>query len=93
MAKRMFLKFGQIKTDGLQIRAVIVKDVVREYAEAEREALELMRADKHLSARTRAEEILRRDPDSIAGHFGLFGFEQSYLDEVDANLGELLATT
>ncbi len=30
---------------------------------------------------------------SIAGHFGLFGFEQSYLDEVDANLGELLATT
>lgn len=37
MAKRMFLKFGQIKTDGLQIRAVIVKDAVREYAEAERE--------------------------------------------------------
>ncbi|MFZ2502927.1 MAG: alpha/beta fold hydrolase [Nocardioides sp.] len=29
---------------------------------------------------------------SIAGHFGLFGFEQSYLDEVDAALGELLAT-
>jgi homoserine O-acetyltransferase len=29
---------------------------------------------------------------SVAGHFGLFGWEQSYLDEVDANLGELLAT-
>ena len=28
---------------------------------------------------------------SIAGHFGLFGFEQSYLDEVDQHLGELLA--
>lgn len=37
MSKKMFLKFGQIKTDGLQIRAVIVKDAVREYAEAERE--------------------------------------------------------
>ena len=29
---------------------------------------------------------------SIAGHFGLFGFEQSYLDEVDSALKELLAT-
>ncbi|MBM6401825.1 alpha/beta fold hydrolase [Phycicoccus sonneratiae] len=29
---------------------------------------------------------------SIAGHFGLFGFEQSYLDEVDAHLRELLET-
>ncbi|WP_404350626.1 alpha/beta fold hydrolase [Phycicoccus jejuensis] len=29
---------------------------------------------------------------SIAGHFGLFGFEQSYLDEVDAHLRELLDT-
>ncbi len=29
---------------------------------------------------------------SIAGHFGLFGFEQSYLDEVDAALRDLLAT-
>lgn len=29
---------------------------------------------------------------SIAGHFGLFGFEQSYLDEVDTNLKELLDT-
>lgn len=28
---------------------------------------------------------------SIAGHFGLFGFEQAYLDEVDAVLSELLA--
>ena len=28
---------------------------------------------------------------SIAGHFGLFGFEQSFLDEVDQNLKELLA--
>ncbi|MGC5585042.1 alpha/beta fold hydrolase [Ornithinimicrobium sp. W1665] len=27
---------------------------------------------------------------SIAGHFGLFGFEESYLGEVDANLKELL---
>lgn len=27
---------------------------------------------------------------SIAGHFGLFGFEQSYLDELDAHLKELL---
>ena len=27
---------------------------------------------------------------SIAGHFGLFGFEQTYLDAVDANLRELL---
>jgi homoserine O-acetyltransferase len=29
---------------------------------------------------------------SIAGHFGLFGFEKTYLDEVDRNLGELLDT-
>jgi homoserine O-acetyltransferase/O-succinyltransferase len=29
---------------------------------------------------------------SVAGHFGLFGFEQTYLDEVDAALGELLGT-
>lgn len=29
---------------------------------------------------------------TIGGHFGLFGFEQSYLDEVDAHLVELLAT-
>ena len=29
---------------------------------------------------------------SIAGHFGLFGFEPAYLSEVDRNLGELLAT-
>ncbi len=28
---------------------------------------------------------------SIAGHFGLFGFEQTYLAEVDRNLTELLA--
>jgi homoserine O-acetyltransferase len=28
---------------------------------------------------------------SIAGHFGLFGFEQSYLDEVDRHLSDLLA--
>ena len=28
---------------------------------------------------------------SIAGHFGLFGFEQSYLDEVDQHLKDLLA--
>ena len=28
---------------------------------------------------------------SIAGHFGLFGFEESYLAEVDDNLRELLA--
>ncbi len=28
---------------------------------------------------------------SIAGHFGLFGFEQSYLAEVDRHLGDLLA--
>ena len=27
---------------------------------------------------------------SIAGHFGLFGFEKAYLDEVDRNLTELL---
>ncbi|SHF83376.1 alpha/beta fold hydrolase [Geodermatophilus nigrescens] len=27
---------------------------------------------------------------SIAGHFGLFGFEKTYLDEVDRNLTELL---
>lgn len=27
---------------------------------------------------------------SVAGHFGLFGFEQSYLDELDTNLKELL---
>jgi homoserine O-acetyltransferase len=27
---------------------------------------------------------------SIAGHFGLFGFEQTFLDAVDANLRELL---
>ncbi len=30
---------------------------------------------------------------SIAGHLGLFGFEQSYLDEVDGHLRELLATS
>lgn len=29
---------------------------------------------------------------SIAGHFGLFGFEPSYVEEVDRNLSELLAT-
>ena len=29
---------------------------------------------------------------TVAGHFGLFGFEQSYLDEVDGNLKELFAT-
>ncbi|GAA2888698.1 alpha/beta fold hydrolase [Pseudonocardia halophobica] len=29
---------------------------------------------------------------SIAGHFGLFGFEQSYLQEVDDNLTELLSS-
>ena len=29
---------------------------------------------------------------SIAGHFGLFGFEESYLTELDDNLKELLAT-
>ena len=29
---------------------------------------------------------------SIAGHFGLFGFEQTYLDELDAHLKELLET-
>lgn len=29
---------------------------------------------------------------SIAGHWGLFGFEQSYLDELDAHLSELLET-
>ncbi|KQS60158.1 hypothetical protein ASG36_04025 [Geodermatophilus sp. Leaf369] len=28
---------------------------------------------------------------SIAGHFGLFGFEKTYLDAVDSNLSELLA--
>jgi homoserine O-acetyltransferase len=28
----------------------------------------------------------------VAGHFGLFGFEPSYLEEVDAHLSELLAT-
>ena len=28
---------------------------------------------------------------SIAGHFGLFGFEKTYLDAVDTNLSELLA--
>jgi homoserine O-acetyltransferase len=28
---------------------------------------------------------------TVAGHFGLFGFEQSYLEEVDANLKELFA--
>lgn len=36
---------------------------------AEREALELSRGDKHLSARTRAEEVLKNDPDSIIGHY------------------------
>lgn len=38
-------------------------------SEAEREALSLSRDDKHLTARTRAEAILERDPDSIIGHF------------------------
>ncbi|MDO5740315.1 MAG: alpha/beta fold hydrolase [Ornithinimicrobium sp.] len=33
-----------------------------------------------------------RELHSIAGHFGLFGFQSSYLEEVDAHLGELLAT-
>jgi homoserine O-acetyltransferase/O-succinyltransferase len=28
---------------------------------------------------------------TIGGHFGLFGFEQSYLDEVDGHLRDLLA--
>lgn len=30
---------------------------------------------------------------SIAGHFGLFGFEPSYVEEVDRNLAELLETS
>lgn len=30
---------------------------------------------------------------SVCGHFGLFGFEQSYLAEVDRNLSELLETS
>ena len=29
---------------------------------------------------------------SVAGHFGLFGFEQTYLDALDGHLRELLAT-
>ena len=29
---------------------------------------------------------------AVAGHFGLFGSEQSYLDEVDTNRKELFAT-
>ena len=29
---------------------------------------------------------------SVAGHFGLFGFEKTYLDELDAALTDLLAT-
>ena len=29
---------------------------------------------------------------TVPGHFGLFGFEQSYLDEVDTNRKELFAT-
>lgn len=42
-----------------------------------------------------AEQSLIKDSElrvlpSIAGHFGLFGFEQTYLDAVDANLRELL---
>jgi homoserine O-acetyltransferase len=28
---------------------------------------------------------------TIGGHFGLFGFEQSYLDEVDGHLRDLRA--
>lgn len=44
-----------------------------------------------------AEQALTPDSElrvlpSIAGHFGLFGFEQTYLDAVDTNLKELLAT-
>ena len=30
---------------------------------------------------------------SVAGHFGLFGFEQSYLDEVDDHLGDLIGAS
>ncbi len=42
-----------------------------------------------------AEQALIKDSElrvlpSIAGHFGLFGFEPAYLAEVDRNLGELL---
>ena len=36
--KKMFIPVEQIKTDGLQMRAKIDMDVVREYAESEREA-------------------------------------------------------
>ena len=35
----------------------------------ETEALELSRKDKSLTARTKAEEILKRDPDSIGAHY------------------------
>ena len=37
----------------------------------EREAYDLFSAEKYLTARTRAEEALRLDPDSIVGHFVL----------------------
>ncbi|MHA2790150.1 alpha/beta fold hydrolase [Corynebacterium sp. S7] len=30
--------------------------------------------------------------DSVCGHFGLFGFEQSYFEQVDAHLNELFST-
>ncbi len=39
--------------------------------EDERTALELSRDDKHLSARTKADEILKRDPNSAVAHFVL----------------------
>jgi uncharacterized ParB-like nuclease family protein len=38
MSKRVHLSIDAIKTDGLQMRAALNKDVVREYAEAERES-------------------------------------------------------
>jgi len=37
MAKKMFIELDEIRTDGLQMRAQINNDVVREYAEEERE--------------------------------------------------------
>jgi hypothetical protein len=45
------------------------KDPDAALAPDEKEAIDLVRNEKMLTARTKAEELLKKDPDSIVGHF------------------------
>ncbi|MFO0593002.1 MAG: hypothetical protein U0441_36005 [Polyangiaceae bacterium] len=53
----------------------------------EREAIELLQQDKYLSARTKAEELLAKDPDSFVGHYVM----GSVLREAEGALARSLA--